>query len=310
MATLIDGNHLNRYVRPQLIYELKNYEDTFTGFLGKVNRGAVTADGVSINKLINDIKVKTGLDPTATLTPRQLAGKKGVIPWMNFTTETLYFTKEELRALSFDKESEGRKLLKEAVLNAILQHTLYAIAPQSDNTHTPVVETTGEDDGTGRRMLTPSDILKVMRKTDIKNPVCILYKNHLIDLQEHEESKNRFREMLVDQRNMTPIPYAGVKVAASDIAVRYTDAGNKRGTEATPAATDKLASVFIDRSNTIYYLNDLFFTMTPMQQDTRNEIPRTEMRIYGEFIGTVVEDDKKRAAIIDGKHNPSSPSQK
>ncbi len=155
MPALVDRNHLNRYVRPQLIYDLKNYEDTFTGFLGKVNRGAVTADGVSINKLINDIQVKTGLDPTATLNPRQLAGKKGVIPWMNFTTETLYFTKEELRALSFDKHSEGRKLLKEAVLNAILQHTLHDISPAQDGANTPVVETSGEDDGSGRKMLTP-----------------------------------------------------------------------------------------------------------------------------------------------------------
>jgi hypothetical protein len=40
--------------------------------------------------------------------------------------------------------------------------------------------------------------------------------------------------------------------------------------------------------------------MTPMNQDTRNEIPRTEMRIYGEFMGTVIDDNKKRASIIDG----------
>ncbi len=301
MPALVDGNHLNRYVKPQLIYELKNYEDTFTKFLGKVNRGAVTTDGISINKLINDIQVKTGLDPTANRTPRGLASKKGVIPWMNFTTETLYFNKEELRALSFDKQSEGRKLLKEAVLNAILQHTLHTKAPTQDGVNTPVVETTGVDDGTGHKMLTPSDILSIVRRTDIKNPVCVLYKNHLIDLKEHEESKNRFRQMLVNQRNMTPISYAGVNVSASDIVVRYTDAGNKRAIDVTPTATDKLTSVFIDKSNTIYYLNDLFFTMTPMQQDPGNEIPRTEMRIYGEFIGTVIDDDKKRAAIIDGK---------
>ncbi len=301
MATLIDGNHLNRYVRPQLIYDLKNYEDTFTSFLGKVNRGAVTTDGVSINKLINDIKVKTGLDPTATLTPRQLVGKKGVIPWMNFTTETLYFNKEELRALSFDKQSEGRKLLKEAVLNATLQHTLHDISPTQDGANTPIVETSGTDDGSGRKMLTPSDILKMLRRMDIKNPVTVLNKSHLIDLQEHEESKNRFREMIMDQRNMKPIPYAGVNMVASDITIRYTNAGNKRAIDATPTATDKFASVFIDKSNTIYYLNDLFFTMIPMQQDTRNEIPRTEMRIYGEFIGTVIEEDKKRATIIDGR---------
>ncbi len=301
MPALVDGNHLNRYVRPQLIYELKNYEDTFTSFLGKVNRGALTTDGVSVNKLINDIQVKTGLSDTAMLTPRKLVGKKGVIPWMNFTTETLYFTKEELRALSFDKQSEGRKLLKEAVINAVLRHTLHSISPDKDETLTPVVETSGADDGSGRKMLTPSDILKMLRKMDIKTPVAVLNKSHLIDLQEHEESKNRFRQMIVDERNMKPVPYAGVNMVSSDIAIRYTSAGNKRAIDAVPTATDKLASVFIDKTNTIYYLNDLFFTITPMQQDTRNEIPRTEMRIYGEFIGTVIEDDKKRAAIIDGR---------
>lgn len=301
MATFIDGNHLNKFVKPQLVFDLQNHEDTFTGFLGKVNKSAATADGVSINKLINDIQVKTGLSATATLTPRKLAGKKGIIPWMNFTTETLVFDKEELRALSFDKKSEGRKLLKEAVLNALLAHTLHAIAPASHVAKKkPVIVTSGADDGTGRKMLVPADILKVLRQTDIKNPVCVLNKNHLIDLQAHEESKNRFRELIMDERNMKPVPYAGVKFSASDIDVIYDNTGAKKALGATVVATDKTASVFIDKSNTIYYLNDLFFTMTPMENDTRNEIPRTEMRIYGEFIGAVIEDDRKQAAIIDG----------
>ncbi len=140
--------------------------------------------------------------------------------------------------------------------------------------------------------------MKVLRKTDITNPVAVLNKSHLINLQEHEETKNRFREMIVDQRNMKPIPYAGVNMVASDIAVRYTGAGNKRAIDATSTATDKLASVFIDKSNTIYYLNDLFFTMTSMQQDTRNEIPRTEMRIYGEFIGTISRTTKEEQPLL------------
>ncbi|MCT4580832.1 MAG: hypothetical protein N4A35_05385 [Flavobacteriales bacterium] len=302
MATFTTGNHLNRFVKPQLIYDLQNHEDTFTGFLGKVNKSAATAEGVSINKLINDIQVKTGLTTSGVLTPRKLNGQKGVIPWMPFTTETLYFDKEELRALAFDKKSEGRKLLKEAVLNALLQHTLHAIAPTSHVANKkPVIATSGADDGTGRKMLVPADILKLLRQTDIKNPVCVLNKNHLIDLQAHEESKSRFRELIMDERNLKPVPYAGVKFAASDIDILYDNSGAKKALGATPIATDSTASVFIDKSNTIYYLNDLFFTMTSMENDTRNEIPRTEIRIYGEFIGAVIEDDRKQAALIDGK---------
>lgn len=296
----VNGSHLNKFVSPQLIKDLQNHEDTFTQFLGKVNKGAASADGVSINKLINDISVKTGLSPSAILTPRKLEGKKGFIPWQNFTTETLYFDKEELRALAFDKKGEGRKILKKAVLNALLAHTLHAIAPAGDTVKTPVIETTGADDGSGRKMLVPSDILKVLRKTDIKHPVCVLNKNHLIDLQTHEESKNRFREMIIDERNMKPVPYAGVKFAGADLDVIYTAGKVKKALGSTIAATDRTASVFIDKTNTMYYLNNLFFTFTAMENDTVNEIPRASLRIYGEFIGSLIQDDRKQAVIIDG----------
>lgn len=301
MASFTDGNHLNRYVRPQLIYDLRNHTDTFTEFLGKVNKSAATADGVSVNKLINDIQVQMGLSPTGVLTPRQLLGKKALIPWQNFTTETLYFNEEELRALSFDKKSEARKLLQEAILNAMLEATLQDIAPDGNGTYTPVVETTGADDGTGRKKLLPTDIITMMRKTDIKNPVCVLNKNHLLDLQEHEESKNRFREMIIDQRTMTPMPYASAKFVSSDINIRYSDVDTKKAFDSIDEASDRTASVFIDKSNTLYYLHNVLFTMTKAENDTRNEIPRTEMRIYGQFMGTVIEDDKKRASIIDGR---------
>jgi len=301
MPALVNGDHLNRYVAPALIKDLDDVQDNFTRFFGTVNKGAVTADGVSVQKLINDITVKTGLSASAVLTPRSLQGKKGVIPWMNFTTETLKFNKEELRALAFDKKGEGRKMLMEAVYNAMLRAALHAISPDADATNTPVIETTGDDDGSGRKKLVPLDITAMLRKTDIKNPVMVLSKNHLIDLQENKDTANRFADVLIDEATMTPKAYAGVKMVANDIDVIYTTAGNKRAISVTPAATDKYASVVIDKRNTIYYLNNLYFTMTDMANDTRNEIPRTEIRIYGEFIGAVIEDGRRRAAIIDGR---------
>ena len=129
----------------------------------------------------------------------------------------------------------------------------------------------------------------------------VLSKNHLIDLQENADTANRFADILIDEATMTPKAYAGVGMVANDIDVAYTTGGNKRAIGATPVATDKYGSVVIDKRNTIYFLNNLFFTMTKMENDTRNEIPRTELRIYGEFIGSVIEDDRRRAVIIDGR---------
>ncbi len=301
MPVLVDGEHLNKYVAPSLIKDLDDTQDNFTKFFGKVNKAAATADGISVQKLINDIKVETGLDEDEVLIPRKLNGKKAVIPWMNFTTETLKFNKEELRALAFDKKGEARKMLVEAVYNGMLKAALHAIAPVSDSAKTPVIQTSGDDDGSGRKKLVPKDITSMLRKTDIKKPVMVLSKNHLIDLQENKDTANRFADVLIDEVTMTPKAYAGVNMVANDIDVAYTAAGTKRAIDATPIATDKYASVVIDKRNTIYFLNDLTFTMTKMENDTRNKIPRTEIRIYGEFIGTVIEDDRRRAVIIDGR---------
>ncbi len=301
MPVLVNGDHLNRYVAPALIKDLDDTQDNFTKFFGTVNKSAVSADGVSVQKLINDIAVKTGLSASAVLIPRSLQGKKTIIPWMNFTTETLQFNKEELRALMFDKKGEGRKMLVEAVYNAMLKASLHAIAPVSDAINTPVIETSGADDGSGRKKLVPKDITSLLRKTDIKKPIMVLSKNHLIDLQENADTANRFADILIDEATMTPKAYAGVGMVANDIDVAYTTGGNKRAIGAVPALTDKYGSVVIDKRNTIYFLNNLFFTMTKMEDDTRNEIPRTEIRIYGEFIGSVIEDDRRRAVIIDGR---------
>lgn len=301
MPALVTGEHLNRYVAPELIRSIRNTEDNFTKYFGKVNKSAITADGVSVQKLINDINVNMNPSANGTLTPRKMNSEKGVIPWQHFTTECIYFDKEELRALMYDKKGETRKLMIDAINNAVLLATLHAIAPASNAANTPIVETTGDDDGTGRKKLQPVDVLSYLRKTDMENPVLVLSKNHLIDLQEDETTSKRFSEIVVNQRNMKPVPYAGVNMLANDIKVAYTAAGNKRAIGATPAGTDKYGSVFIDKSNTAFYLHNLMFHMTAMENDTRNEIPRTELRITGTFMGTQIEDKRKRGVIIDGR---------
>ena len=42
----------------------------------------------------------------------------------------------------------------------------HAIAPQKDDTYTPVIETTGNDDGSGKKQISTSDILRLKRRFD------------------------------------------------------------------------------------------------------------------------------------------------
>ena len=301
MPQLVNGDLLNRYVAPALINDIRNTEDNFTQFLGKVNKGAVTAEGVAIQKLINVVPVHVGLDENDTVSKQRLATKNGVIPWLNFTTDALEFTHEELRAIMYDKEGEGRKILKSSILNAILAATLHAVAPENDSARTPLVGTTGADDGSGRNMLRPKDIISFLRKTDIKDPVCVLSKAHLLDMQEYEESKSRFNQILINQQTVTPVAYGGINFIANDIAIRYTPAGNKRAIDAAPVSTDRFASVFIDKANTLFYLNNLMFITQDMKNDMVNSIPRSSFRIFGQFMGVTVEQDRFRGAIIDSR---------
>ena len=55
MAQPVDGLYLNKYVDPQLLIERRNYRADFMQVLGSVPAGALAADGVRRNKLINNI---------------------------------------------------------------------------------------------------------------------------------------------------------------------------------------------------------------------------------------------------------------
>ena len=55
MAQPVDGLYLNKYVDPQLLIERRNYRADFMQVLGSVPAGALAADGVRRNKLINNV---------------------------------------------------------------------------------------------------------------------------------------------------------------------------------------------------------------------------------------------------------------
>lgn len=93
---------------------------------------------------------------------------------------------DELYALPYDKPGSIIAQHKATLEEQMGAHGLYTLAPQNGN-KMPILVTTGPDDGTGRRMLVPNDLIRLQKAfDDAKIPklgrMLILSNEHVSDL--------------------------------------------------------------------------------------------------------------------------------
>ena len=158
MAQPVDGLYLNKYVDPQLLIERRNYRADFMQVLGSVPAGALAADGVRRNKLINNVGFR--VNNTEDFEPKQMTGKNYIVPWEIYDTEPSSCTDDEIRYLAFDKRAAIRVKHNEAFQVGIRNHVLHKLAPEDDsNEEMPVIRTTGEKDINGRLRLSYKDLV-------------------------------------------------------------------------------------------------------------------------------------------------------
>ena len=158
MAQSVDGLYLNKYVDPQLLIERRNYRADFMQVLGSVPAGALAADGVRRNKLINNVGFR--VNNTEDFEPKQMTGKNYIVPWEIYDTEPSSCTDDEIRYLAFDKRAAIRVKHNEAFQVGIRNHVLHKLAPEDDsNEEMPVIRTTGEKDINGRLRLSYKDLV-------------------------------------------------------------------------------------------------------------------------------------------------------
>lgn len=162
MAQSVDGLYLNKYVDPQLLIERRNYRADFMQVLGSVPAGALAADGVRRNKLINNVGFR--VNNTEDFEPKQMTGKNYIVPWEIYDTEPSSCTDDEIRYLAFDKRAAIRVKHNEAFQVGIRNHVLHKLAPEDDsNEEMPVIRTTGEKDINGRLRLSYKDLVDLQR---------------------------------------------------------------------------------------------------------------------------------------------------
>jgi hypothetical protein len=165
-----------------------------------------------------------------------------------YQTKATPVTDDELFALSYDKIATVKGKHSKAITRTKFKKAIHSVAPaDASKSAMPVIVTTGEDDGTGRKKLIPADLLTLKRKLDdLEIPDegrrLVLCAEHVNDLLTQDQT---FKEQYYN--------YTTGKIANAYGFELYTYSGNPYYTVATkvklafgavPQATDERASIF------------------------------------------------------------------
>ena len=308
MAQSVDGLYLNKYVDPQLLIERRNYRADFMQVLGSVPAGALAADGVRRNKLINNVGFR--VNNTEDFEPKQMTGKNYIVPWEIYDTEPSSCTDDEIRYLAFDKRAAIRVKHNEAFQVGIRNHVLHKLAPEDDsNEEMPVIRTTGEKDINGRLRLSYKDLVDFATLAKTWNlPVTdalymVLSPLHMGDLLLDKDASKYFydRTFYLDPATGKPKGFMGINSLRITTARSIMRKQPRRGGRHKTVCRNGLsASTFFYAPNTYYHIESVKSLYRPETTDTRSKSPTSEYRTQTYGIVDRIEDFGV-GAILSGK---------
>ena len=229
------------------------YTEIWTGELVKVLRSGLSGswlDGVPDQSSIvnNDVihLVDVGVDPDVLINnttypiPSQALDDKDIaISLDKFQSKVTPITDDELYAISYDKMARVKESHGNAINDAKFAKAAHALCAAENTKTTPVLKTSGEaDPETGRKRLTPNDLVEMKRALDkLKVPSdnrrLVLCPDHVNDLLLVDQ---RFREQYNIDRNTGKVGNLyGFQIYEYGNNPVYTTAGKKK---AVGAAAD------------------------------------------------------------------------
>lgn len=104
-----------------------------------------------------------------------------------FQTEVTIVTDDELDSIAYDKIRSVQSRHTNAIMDTKHNKAIHSLAPASHTTSTPVLVTTGVNDGTGRKRLTKADVVKLKaafdkQKIPARDRVLVLSAEHVNDI--------------------------------------------------------------------------------------------------------------------------------
>lgn len=169
-----------------------------------------------------------------------------IVALKKFDTVNTRITKDETYALAYDKEGSVLRQHRESLEESTSEYGLYSMCPSANTTETPVITTTGADDGTGRKRMTIADLVTMKLRFDKlkipkKNRIAVLSSQHIADLLLVSES---FQNQYQNNTTGTLKNLYSFDIYESVYNPTFTGV-NKNAWGADAAGTDKDASVFM-----------------------------------------------------------------
>ncbi|AND63648.1 hypothetical protein V3Q90_02080 [Flavobacterium oreochromis] len=163
-----------------------------------------------------------------------------------FETENTLVRNPEIVELSYDKMESVLYGHRMALQNKTALKAAHAYSPDEDNQFTPIVRTTGSDNGEGFKRLLVEDILKLKRKFDLMDiPVdkryLVLDPRHTEDLILYDLKS--FKD-ITDFVNGTPKRFAGFNILEFTKNPTYDNITGKKKAFGTVAGANDVFSSF------------------------------------------------------------------
>ncbi|WP_166964617.1 hypothetical protein [Yeosuana marina] len=151
-----------------------------------------------------------------------------VVALNKFDTENTIVTEDELYALPYEKVSDVQSQHRETLEDETMEYGLWGLAPQANDEaeNQFVLESTGEDDGTGRLKLQTKDLRTLqskMNKAGInkKGRILILCDDHVSDLL--EEDRKFYTQYHNQIDGVVSGKYYGFKIYEDSTTPEYDD---------------------------------------------------------------------------------------
>jgi len=258
----------------------------------------VNNDVIKINKEGADIQVLID-NNTYPITNVSRTDDSIAISLHKYDTENYEVTDDELYALPYDKKDSVQRQAREVLEEKTQEHALHSLAPMANTTNTPIIETTGPNDGTGRKRLIYKDLVTLKQKLDLlkvpkKGRILVLSADHVADLLLEDKALNV--QYQNHKEGAIASNYAGFEIYDDIYSPEY-DATTLQKIPFGSATTGKQASVVFYAKATAKARGTVKRYMRGASQDPEFRKSVVGFRLH--FIAIPIR-EKGQAAIVSG----------
>ncbi|MFA9212485.1 MAG: hypothetical protein ACEQSR_01375 [Candidatus Methylacidiphilales bacterium] len=218
-----------------------------------------------------------------------------------YETTNTTVSDDELEALPYEKVNDVQLQHREELEDKSSEHALFVVAPNAHSSATPVLVTTGANDGTGRLRLQTADLITLKKALDKlgvpkTGRLLILCADHVADLLLEDLSFKNSYQNQVD--GMISKQFMGFEIWEDMKEVTYKLVGGVMTKEAFGSvATGKAASIIVHTGTTVKATGSAKRYMRAAADDPENRRNSIGFRLYAIAIAIK---DEGTAAIVSG----------